>query len=215
MRYQKIVMSPTDDIFVSRIGGLPLLETSDSWPLDPNTGRPLLLLATIQTGFLSDLFPQFAFADEHCISIFVCFDSSSRICVRRLAIQEQSQIEKIGNEASKVILHKRSRTPCDPPNNAPKPLAMLRMKLNSPADEESDPSMPDRGTIFSKVGGIPGWAQDPIDLPGYTYVLQISEHDIWRINPGHAGLLANDTGFLFLRSLHEFGESGAFFIQFS
>lgn len=213
MQYQKINFNDTVGLKHSKFGGLPWLDNQNIWPSE--SGLPFLFLLSIESDFIVNLYPDIVFPDDCCISVFVCFNASSRKCVRQLAIHEESETSKVGTLFSKVILHKRSLIPCIPPLSAPTILTELGLELGPVEFEEVDKDMPDRGTIFSKLGGIPGWAQDPISIPGYKYVLQISELDFWQKSPIHAGLLGGDIGFLFLKQPDSLGEVGVFFIQFS
>lgn len=215
MLYREIRFTDTDDPFATRVGGLPLLEDPGDWPVNPDTGVPLLLLASIRRGFWDDLYPQFKIPDDCCLSVFVCFDERTRKCIRNLSVQSQSKIANLKSGASKVLLHKCAKAVCAQPMGASVPITMKHMTLDPQAEEEIDQTMPDRGTIISKIGGMPGWAQDPIAIPGYTYVLQLHDQSIEEISPKHRGIFESDLGFLFLKDSFEPGEAGCFFIQFT
>ncbi|MFP5261310.1 MAG: DUF1963 domain-containing protein [Blastocatellia bacterium] len=215
MLYRRIRFTDTDDPFATRVGGLPLLEDPGDWPVNPDTGVPLLLLASIRRSFLDDIYSQFNIPHDCCLSIFVCFDERTMKCISKLSVQSQSEIANLKSGAAKVLLHKCAEAVCSQPAGAIVPITMKQMTLDPQAQEEKDPRMPDRGKIISKVGGIPGWAQDPIAIPGYTYVLQLHDQSIEEISPKHGGIFESDLGFLFLKDSFEPGEAGCFFIQFT
>lgn len=216
MRYQKITFTNKTKHNSSKLGGLPWIDTHADWPRDPETGSDLLLLLTLENSLLTNLFPEMSIPDSHCVSVFVGFDPLSRACARRLTIHEQADRPKLKTSPSKVISHKKSTRPCAAASGV-SPLTEMAISISSVKTEEVDSDMPDRGTVFSKVGGIPGWAQDPIRIPKQTYVLQLSESDFWPYSRAHAGILGGGTGFLFLKNTQKrgLGEIGSFFIQFS
>jgi hypothetical protein len=215
MYYQEIFFNETDDPFLTRLGGAPLLPSTDAWPHNPQSGSPLILLASLRNSFLAGLFPQFVIPDDYCLSVFVCLDHRNMDCINSLSVQSQAEVHKKNNGSSRVLLHKCATQPCNPPANVPDLIPMRQMTLGNPAGEEEDPAMPDRGLIIPKIGGIPGWAQDPIVIPDHTYVMQLDDYSIGKLSSAHKGIFEHDLGFLFLKSSFEPGEAGAFFIQYT
>ena len=220
MAYYEIAFSNTGDPSLSRIGGLPLLTDKDAWPRYPETGKPLLHLATFRDDFFSDFSKEISFPDDHCLSVFILFDDSTSLArvkaCRALAVHGESDIAKLQKGASRVLLYEVGSSPCEAPANAPEPIPMMKMELRYHPEEDANPYMSDRGSLGSKLGGRPGWGQDPIDIPGYRYVLQMAESPIRNISPKkHSAIFQGGIGFLFLREEINSEDPGLFFIQFT
>jgi hypothetical protein len=69
------------------------------------------------------------------------------------------------------------------------------------------------GDMASKVGGLAGWAQDPIKLDGMKYVLQLSERLFGKGRHAHGRIFGGDCGFLLLNENLAPGKAGVWIIQ--
>lgn len=214
MPYEVIKFVEGNNVQESRVGGLPLLKDAADWPRHPTTGKPLLFLASITGDFFCNIFPELIIPNGYCMSLFMCFDYSNRTCVREVCVHEQDQIDKFANGSTRVLIHKAG-SPVEPPPEAPATLPLMLMKREYRSEEDLVPDLPDSGTMYSKVGGTPAWAQDVIEIPDHIFALQLYEADIVAFSPSHAELFAGGNGFLFLKPPLQGGESGVFFIQFT
>ena len=105
--------------------------------------------------------------------------------------------------------------PDDAPLDAPPVLPLRLLTTEFCPEVDRVPDLPDCGTIRSKIGGTPAWAQDIVEIPDHRYVLQFYESDIVAFSRPHVGIFAGGNGFLFLKSPLIEGGEGAFFIQFT
>jgi hypothetical protein len=113
------------------------------------------------------------------------------------------------------MLHPAADKPCKPPKGAPPAIAMKAMSLKADPEGDKSSRMKDRGDNLSKVGGIPGWIQDPIKVPSRTYVMQFEDYEIGKLSKDHGGLFGDGNGYVFLKKGLPAKDPGVFFVQFS
>lgn len=188
------------------------MDSDSNWPKDSETGEELALLASLPGSFWQDAGAKLP--NGYCLSIFLKHASGDRKTLRRMAVHEQSQQSKLSAAPIKVLIHHMAQPAISSTHTMPV-TPMLEIKLKAPAEEDRDPAMPDRGTTVSKLGGVPGWAQDEINIPGHKYVLQFEELELAKACPAWAGVFGGGNGFLFIKELKGNIESGIFFVQFT
>ena len=215
-------LTPDSKPLSSFFGGLPHLADAAQWPTCPATGEPQLHLLTLGP----DFFFTPTIGEGYALSVFVSFDfapDSPHLSIpRELAINLPEQAANAGNGYSRVLLHQPGAAPTPAPSAAYRALPQCAIERPAFSAEEvkAEVATPGQGLDVSKFGGIPGWLQDDIFLgPKFGYLLQLSELDIRKVSPDHAGLFRDGLGYLFLnrnsRKLTPPAEAGHFFIQFS
>lgn len=214
MAYEKMIFKVTDDIMEARLGGLPILDDRVAWPTDPETGEQLLLLASLPASFwlktnIGALLPA-----QCCLSIFMKHPQGDRKAVRRMTVHEDSQLPNISSAPVKVLIH-RTADSIRPDGVVGAIYPMLTIGLEAHSEVDRDPEMTDRGTTFSKVGGVPGWGQDEIHVPDHIFALQLEEFEIGRACAGWFEVFGGGVGFLFVQCKEGIIESGVFFVQFT
>ncbi|WP_253254201.1 hypothetical protein [Xanthomonas arboricola] len=216
----KIVVTDEDG-GLGQFGGGAWLHDAALWPLDPSTGRPMLPIVMLTALFL----PTPYLPDDMVLTVFASIERSGgaygRSSLRRLAVNQQSEFDKIAQGHSKVLLHRRATQEVYVGDSAPLLgrhfLGLQPLDDHDMAEELEDE---DSGAGMSKQLGRPRWLQDPIyTSPRYYFLAQFVESELRRIDPGYAGIFGDGTGYLFAdqraRKLGEGAAAGHFLIQFT
>jgi len=192
-----------------------MLSDPKDWPLYPPTGKPLLLVASIVGDFLTPEFPTLLVPTGFCLSVFCVFDPNDFDTTVSLMVHDDQDFPNLASGGRMVLLHKASAQPCAAPADAPPTIPMKKMSLQLIPDGDHNFKQPDTGDIHCKVGGKGGWGQEPVQLDGMHYVLQLTETALGGGKHAHNGLFEGGVAFLFLKDPMSLGETGTFFIQFT
>jgi hypothetical protein len=188
------------------------------WPVHPATGIPLTLLISIGGDFLRPFNEAWMVQPDWRLSVFALIDdSSARAQIkasRLLAVHHEGELDNLNQGASSVLFHPEAEGERYPPEGAPSPLPAVGMTSRQVLSDDAHPRMPDRGKLVSKIGGVPAWAQDPIQIDGYRYAMQLDGHSLSR-KLNRATLSRDGVAFLFLPEQPRQGDTGRFFIQFT
>lgn len=148
-------------------------------------------------------------------------DGYNRSSLRRLAVNQQSECDKIALGHSKVLLHRHATQEVCVGDSA---LLLGRhcvgLQPFDDVDTAEELEDEDNGAGMSKQLGRPCWLQDPIHTnQRYYFLAQFVESELRRIDPDYDGIFGDGTGYLFAdqraRKLGEGDAAGHFFIQFT
>lgn len=214
MAYHKINFSPTQDNGTTRLGGLPMIDPAE-WPRFPMTGQPLLPLLSITGDFLAPVFPDYAIPAGHTLTVFTVCDPANYDTIIALQMNDDQDLPNLKKGGSLVLLHKTAAAPCPAPGGCPALIPMQKLELEAVPDGDDDAKAKGShaGDMASKVGGMAGWAQDPIKLDGMKYVLQLSERLFGKGRHAHGRIFGGDCGFLLLNEKLAPGKAGIWIIQ--
>jgi hypothetical protein len=214
MAYHRINFSLTQDTGITRLGGLPMIADPAEWPKFPMTGQPLLPLLSITGDFLVPVFPEYSIPAGHTLTLFTVCDPGNYDTIIALQMQDSEDLRHLNSGASLVLLHKTAAAPCPAPAGCPALIPMKKLELEAVPDGDDDIAKGClSGDMASKVGGIAGWAQDPVDLEGMKYVLQLSEGLFGKGRHAHGRIFGGDCGFLLLNEKLAPGKAGIWIIQ--
>lgn len=220
MSINKIIFSERD-LGIGQIGGGARLDDIALWPKDPQTDQLMLPVLTMTSNFLNTPFIPTGMA----LTVFVSVEREGgvykRSSIRRLTVHQQSEMEKLAQGHSKVLLHTLAPLELMPPTlEDPIPRSYIDLQPITAEQMTEELDDPDSGAGLSKVLGRPGWLQDPLnESPRYYFLTQILDADIAKISPRHEGLFAGGIGYVFAdnraKKMKEGDEAGYFFIQFT
>ncbi|CAE6696176.1 hypothetical protein LMG19146_00296 [Xanthomonas arboricola pv. fragariae] len=216
----KIVVTDQDG-GLGQFGGGAWLHDAALWPMDPSTGRPMLPIVMLTGLFL----PTAYLPDDRVLTVFASIERSGgvdgRSSLRRLAVNQQGESDKLAQGHSKVLLHRRAAQEVCVGDSA-RLLGRHFIGLQPFDDHDMAEELEDEdsGAGMSKQLGRPCWLQDPIYMsPRYYFLAQFVEAELGRVDSGYAGLFGDGTGYLFAdqraRKLGDGVAAGHFFIQFT
>lgn len=220
MGYKTITHSDRDESF-GQFGGGAWLEDTTLWPRDPDTGALMLPVLMLTDRVLSIPFLAKGMVATVFVSVERSADGFKLSSIRKLTVNQESDVDNLRKGYSKVIMHKRSKEELfpEPVGNY---LKSAYVALNEFTDEDDAEELEDdtNGAGMSKLLGRPHWLQDMIpEPPSYYFLAQISEYTIRKVSPQHEGIFGDGMGYLFIdhraKKLDEGAEAGYFFIQFT
>ncbi|WAH64740.1 hypothetical protein [Xanthomonas hortorum] len=218
--FHRIVVSDSD-CGLGQFGGGAWLDDVALWPTDPSTGQPMLPIVMLTALFL----PTPYLPDDMALTVFASVERSgdgyNRSSLRKLAVNQQSECDKIALGHSKVLLHRHATQEVCVGDSA---LLLGRhcvgLQPFDDVDTAEELEDDDNGAGMSKQLGRPCWLQDPIHTSQrYYFLAQFVESELRRIDPGYDGIFGDGTGYLFAdqraKKLGEGDAAGHFFIQFT
>ncbi|QNH11347.1 hypothetical protein [Xanthomonas sp. SI] len=220
MGINQILLSEKDH-GLGQVGGGAWLMDLDMWPKDPKTGRLMLPMLMVTSNFLGTSF----IPPDMALTVFVSVvregDTYKRSSLRQLAVHQQSEMEKLAQGHSKVLLHTLAPVELSPPmleDPIPRRYIAQQPLTDEQMSEELDD--PDSGASLSKALGRPGWLQDPLyESPRYYFLAQLLDADIAGISSRHEGIFGGGIGYVFAdnraKKMKEGDEAGYFFVQFT
>jgi hypothetical protein len=220
MSINQIILSEKD-LGLGQIGGGARLNDIDLWPKDPITGHLMIPVLMMTSDFLSTSFIPSGMALTVFVSVEREGSTYKRSSLRQLAVHQQSELEKLVQRHSKVLLH--ALAPFElVPEILEDPIPRSYIALQPLTDEQMMDELddPDSGASISKVLGRPGWLQDPLYEPArYYFLAQILDADIAKVSSRHEGLFGGGIGYVFadnrVKKMKEGDDAGYFFIQFT
>lgn len=159
------------------------------------------------------------------ITVFISAERNDetykRSSIRKLAVHQQSDMEKSRFGHSKVLLHTLAPMELTPPDlfdPIPRTYFTLQPLTDDQMKEELDD--PESGVSISKVLGRPCWLQDPLyESPRYYFLAQLTDAAIAQISAHHEGLFGGGIGYVFAdnraKKMTEGDEVGYFVLQFT
>lgn len=220
MAINQIVLSE-EDHDLGQIGGGAWLTSLDLWPKAPQTGQFMLPVITMTSTFLRVPFLPPGMA----LTVFVCVERNDDTCTRpsarKLAVHQQTEMEKLQLGHSCVLLHTLASSELKPAMLVdPIPRNYIAQQPLTPDQMQEELEDLDSGAGISKVLGRPAWLQDPLyESPRYYFLAQLTETDITKISPGHEGLFGGGIGYIFAdnraKKMKEGDLGGYFLTQFT
>ncbi|ANI63313.1 hypothetical protein [Pseudomonas sp. GR 6-02] len=220
MGINQIILSEKDHN-LGQIGGGARLTDIDLWPKDPTKGHLMLPVLMMTSDFLSTSFIPSGMALTVFVSVEREGDTYKRSSLRQLTVHQQSEMEKLAQGHSKVLLHTLAPFELMPPTlEDPIPRSYIAQQPLTDEQMTEELEDPDCGASISKILGRPGWLQDPLyESPRYYFLAQILDADIAKISPRHEGLFGGGIGYVFAdnraKKMKEGDEAGYFLVQFT
>jgi hypothetical protein len=168
------------------------------WPHDSGSAPLFHLLSVPAFWLIRSLTKEFPV--KEWISVFVSYDKKSHSQYGKMSSDEPDHTDAV------VLMHDmtgRARSA-----HLDQAVSSKSVRL-APAVEGDD-------NVASYIGSTPCWVQDPVELPGYDWVLSIYGPDMDVSLAENRGILSDGTGYVFLKS--DVGSSsngvvGKFFLQ--
>lgn len=220
MSINQIILSEHDSN-LGQIGGGAWLTDIDLWPKNPQTGQLMLPVITMTPMFLTVPFIPPGMAITVFISVERSNETYTRTSVRKLAVHQQNEMEKLQLGHSCVLLHALAPSELKPATLIdPIPRRYIAQQPLSPEQMKDELEDLDCGADISKVLGRPAWLQDPLyENPRYYFLAQLTDADIAKASPRHEGIFGGGIGYIFAdnraKKMKEGDISGYFLVQFT
>lgn len=220
MGFDQIIFTEHDQ-GLGQIGGSAWLTSLDLWPKDSETGQFMLPVVMITSTFLTVPFIPPGMAITVFVSTEYGRDAIKRSSVRKLAVHQQCEMEKLKLGHSYVLLHELASGEINASDIIEvMPRAYIALQPLAPKQMEEELDDPDCGIGVSKALGRPAWLQDPLyESPRYYFLAQILDSDIAKISPRHEGIFGGGIGYIFADSrakkMQAAGAAGYFLVQFT
>ena len=210
---------PGDD---SWLGGVPRMPPKTAWPIDAASGRAMTHMLSLGHETLKATVGAIAWPQDACVSVFVAVPekpSDASVHARLQGVGLEDDTLPCDPSASAVLMHRGGAAIAMPPvvkgSSTPNLLIpCLGLRFESTQDEVVVNGC--SNITDTKLGGAPGWVQDPVVVPGKTFLMQLNCYLFATMGGSRlVAAIGDGTAYAFIDPKPKFGLIGHLFLQSS